>query len=254
MAEERLTEQEKLEKQRQQLFAGTKRINVVVAKNDIPAMTTIKQDDLGSDYVIESAVSPEIVAIEDAAQIVGKKILYSIGKNRQILWSYIEGFDRAAETSLASIITPKMRAVSIPISGAATVSSMVQPNDRVDILGTFSFPSKKKPNEMETATITVLQDVTILATGQTMAKQSGRRKPLIGAATYNTVTVEVTPNEAELLVFAQQMKGSLYLTLRNTADVSFEKDLPEINFEHIEKSLPEMNQYRQKVIRRKSNL
>src|SRR3989339_2090145 len=168
------------------------------------------------------------------------------------MWGNIEGSDRAAETSLASIISKNMRAISLPISGAATVSSMVQPNDRVDVLGTFSFPSKKKPNEMENATITVLQDVTVLATGQTMAKQAGKRRSQLGNASYNTVTVEVTPKEAELLVFAQQMKGSLYLSLRNSTDVSFEKELPEINFEHIEKSLPEMNQYRQKVIRHRT--
>lgn len=246
------SQKDKLDKERLQLYAGTKRIDVVVAKNDIPAMTTIRQDDLGSDSVIESAVSPEVVSIEDAPKIVGKKIMFTLGRNRQLLWSYIEGSDRAAETSLASIVTPRMRAISLPISGASTVSSMVQPNDRVDILGTFSFPSKKKPNEMENVTITVLQDVTILATGQTMAKQSGRRRPQVGNANYNTVTVEVTPKEAELLVFAQQMKGSLVLSLRNATDVSFEKELPEINFEHIETSLPELNQYRQKIIRHRN--
>ncbi|OGV69012.1 MAG: Flp pilus assembly protein CpaB [Lentisphaerae bacterium RIFOXYA12_FULL_48_11] len=246
------SQRDALEKERQKLYAGAKRIDIVVASSDIPSQTAIRKEDLGLDSVIESTVPPDVVTPEDAQQIIGKKVIFAVGRTRAIMWGNIEGSDRAAETSLASIISKNMRAISLPISGAATVSSMVQPNDRVDVLGTFSFPSKKKPNEMENATITVLQDVTVLATGQTMAKQAGKRRSQLGNASYNTVTVEVTPKEAELLVFAQQMKGSLYLSLRNSTDVSFEKELPEINFEHIEKSLPEMNQYRQKVIRHRT--
>jgi pilus assembly protein CpaB len=248
------SQQNDLDKERQRLYAGTKRIEIVVAKRDIPAQTAISRDDLGLDSLMESALPSDVLTPDDALKIIGKKVVFTVGKTKALVWSNIEGYDRQAETSLASIITPRMRAISLPIGGAATVSSMVQPNDRVDILGTFSFPSKKVPNEMENVTLTVLQDVTVLATGQTMAKQSGRRKPMAANANYSTVTVEVTPREAELLVFAQQMKGSLTLSLRNSADVFFEKELPEINFQHVESSLPELNMYRQKVIRHKTNL
>lgn len=245
---------EDLEKQRKALYAGAKQIEVVVAANEIPAGVSISKNDIGLYSYIESAVPDDVVTKDEWQKIVGKKLYFGIGKTRPILWSNIEGSEKSAESSLASIITPRMRAISLPISGAATVSSMVQPNDRVDILGTFAFPSKKVPNEMENVTITVLQDVTVLATGQIMAKQPGRRKPTMINSSYNTVTVEVTPREAELLVFAQQMKGSLILSLRNPSDVFFEKELPEVNFQRLESSLPELNQYRQKTIRHKTTL
>ena len=139
------------------------------------------------------------------------------------------------------------------ISGASGVSGMVQPTDRIDVLGTFSFPSKRVPGEMETVTLTILQDVTVLATGQRLAKQNVYRRS--GRDTsYSTVTVEVTPREGELLVFAQQIKGRLALALRNPSDVSFESDLPEINFEHLESKLPELNLFRQRNIRHKRDL
>ncbi|MDD4872563.1 MAG: Flp pilus assembly protein CpaB [Kiritimatiellae bacterium] len=244
------SQRDALEKERQKMYAGAKRVDIVVASSDIPSQTAIRKEDLGLDNVLESTVPPDVVTTDDAQQILGKKVIFAVGRNRAILWSNIEGADRSADLSLAAIVSPRMRAISLPISGSAAVSSLILPNDRIDILGTFSFPSKKVPGQMETVTLTVLQDVTVLATGQTIAKQSNlRRRHMAGSASYNSITVEVTPREAELLVFAQQMKGSLMLSLRNPTDVSFEKDLPEVNFQQIQTSLPELNQYRQKVIR-----
>jgi Flp pilus assembly protein CpaB len=66
------------------------------------------------------------------------------------------------------------------------------------------------------------------------------------------VTVAVTPREAELLVFVENMRGHLTLSLRNPEDISFEKNLPEVNFDRVEAALPELNAYRQQIIRNKS--
>jgi pilus assembly protein CpaB len=132
------------------------------------------------------------------------------------------------------------------------VSGMVEPNDHIDVLGTFTLPSTV-PGEMESVTLTVLQDVTVLATGQQLARQlSGGRRGARDTG-YSTVTLEVTPREAELLVFAQQARGKLTLSLRNPSDISFEKDLPKIDFKLLQTELPALNLYRQKNIRMKRN-
>ena len=102
-------------------------------------------------------------------------------------------------------------------------------------------------------TLTVLQDVTILATGQQTAKnmigQENRR-----SGGYSLVTLSVTPREAEMLVFAQQVKGRLTLSLRNPEDVGFERDLPRVDFDQIEVQLRELNLKRQADIRYKTNV
>ncbi len=141
-----------------------------------------------------------------------------------------------------------------PVLPEAIAEGLIRPGDRIDVLGTFSFPSKKAPGEMETATLTLLQDVTVLATGQQTARQ---RMGSIGESHsagmgYGTITVEVTPHEAELLVFAQQARGQLFLSLRHPDDISFEADLPAVNFDHIKDKLHEYNTFRQNEIRRKS--
>ena len=58
----------------------------------------------------------------------------------------------------------------------------------------------------------------------------------------------------EVLTFAQHVKGQLTLALRNPEDLSFEKDLPEVDFQLLENNLPELNRYRQQHIRLKKDL
>ena len=85
------------------------------------------------------------------------------------------------------------------------------------------------------------------------AERGGRVSDYVArAGGYTTVTLEVTPRETELLVFAQQLQGRLTLSLRNPSDVSFEKDLPSVDFNRLEESLPDLNQYRQRNIRHKT--
>lgn len=244
------SEKRKLEMERQRLYGGARRVAVVAAAQDIPAETTIKVEDLGQISIPESAFTERHITVDQYRQVVGRKTLLPINGREPILWSDIQG-GALSEGLLASIVTPGMRAVSLAIGGADAVSGMVEPNDKVDVLGTFTFPSRKKPGEMETVTLTLLQDVTVLAVGQKMAN----RRSLPGAAaSARTVTLEVTPREAEALVFAQQLKGGLTLTLRNPADVSFESNLPEVDFQYIDQRLPELNLYRQRNIRHKKNL
>jgi len=232
------------------LLASTRKIWVVAAAEDIPQGVKITKSDIGQIQVSEKDVPDRVVLPEDYEMIIGKKTAFPLKKNKVILWTDIEGGIQTRSASLSTMVQAGMRAISLPISGSAAVSCMVEPGDRVDILGTFTLPSSKNPAEMETVTLTLLQDVSVLAVGQITSRQMSSRQKQTPPS-YNSVTVEVTPRESELLVFAQQAKGSLTLALRNPSDVSFEKDLPETNFYELEKKLPELNQFRQKNIRGK---
>jgi len=90
-------------------------------------------------------------------------------------------------------------------------------------------------------TCTILQNVLVLATGSRTAKARGQA--LSGG--YSTVTLEVTPREAEMLAFAEQIKGRLVLSLRNRNDTSYEKELPKVDFAKIQGEIEELNLKRQ---------
>ncbi|MFU8781382.1 MAG: Flp pilus assembly protein CpaB [Kiritimatiellia bacterium] len=236
----------------EEFFQQQVQVRVLVAAHDIPSGTRLQQSDLIARNVFKVNVGDRAVEVKDGMRLLGRRVIFPIKKDSPVLWSDIEG-GAATDSGLASIINNRMRAISLSVGGAAAVSGMVKPNDKVDIIGTFSFPSKTIAGEMETVTLTVLQDVSILATGTQIASDQ-LAQPARTASGYSTVTVEVTPREAELLVFAEQLQGRLTLSLRNRDDVYFERDLPTVNFEHLQENLMEYNLYRQQHIRHKTNV
>jgi pilus assembly protein CpaB len=244
-----------LNNERQKLMAGVERVKIVVAGRDLPSRTVLKKDDLATRDEIKSAVGDNFVSPEEYYKILDKQLLFPLKLGAPILWSQVEAAERTRR-GLSSTIKVGMRAVSIAVSGAETVSGLIQPSDHVDILGTFTFPSRRQAGETEAVTLTMLQDVTILATGTRLGRQGAYGSDTWSqqAGGFSTISLEVTPREAEMLTFAQHVKGQLVLALRNEDDVSFEKALPEVNFEMIEKNLPELNTYRQLKIRNKKNL
>ncbi len=225
------------------------KIEVVGIKKDLPSGTVLTKDDIGSINVFANAYRGHVVKIEDHLALINRKTVRPLQANAVIFWSDIEGGEPGSR-GLAGDIKQRMRAISVNVSGAASVSGMVKPNDHVDVLGTFSFPSKTVQGEMELVTLTVLQDVLVLATGKDTAKTQLIADPRAGS-TYTMITLEVTPREAEMLAFSEQIKGRISLALRNPDDVYFEKTLPRVDFQMIQSEIESLNTYRQQQILRK---
>lgn len=241
-----------LDKERDKLYEGAVKVKVIVAKRDLPAMTVLGVEDLAIKSVYKSSVGDNVFMLEDLNRISGKRLKHSLKRGEPVWWSHVD-MPRDIQSGLAPIIKKRNRAVSISISGAAAVSSLVKPNDHVDVLGTFTFPSRTNPQQVESVTLTLMQNVTVLATGQQLARQT-TESATTQQAGYSTVTFEVSPREAELLVFAQQTRGQLYLTLRNPEDIYAEEELPSVNFDYLESVLKELNLKRQMKIRRTEDI
>lgn len=235
----------------QQLTRAYRTIDVLAVNRNLPAGTVLAYNDMAAIKVVEGSVRGHVVLVKDSEMLAGKKLIRSLEKGNPIYWSDLEGGDPFSR-GLANDIKNRQRAISISVGGAAAVSGMVKPNDHVDVLGTFSFPSTNRANEVEMVTLTVLQDVLVLATGRDTAKsQIGSADRAAGG--YSTVTVEVTPREAEMLVFAEQARGRLVLTLRNPADVWYETDLPRVDFSKIQDEIVTLNRFRQEKLLGKSS-
>lgn len=227
-----------------------RKVSVITVVKDIPQGGTIQREDLGSVEIFENQLRSDAVREDGWRDIVGRKALHRLDRGAPLFWTDIDG-GAPGNRGLAHDIKPGFRALSINVSGAASVSGMVRPNDRVDVLGTFSFPSPDNTGELELVTLTVAQDVTVLAAGNRTAKSSSVHPS--AASSYNTVTLEVTPREAEMLVFAEQIKGRLVLALRNPGDVNYESTLPRVDFGKIESEIEELNLFRQRTLLKKRN-
>jgi pilus assembly protein CpaB len=153
-----------LASERAKLYEGAVKIKIIAASKDLTAMTELTREDLGIISVYKSAVGDNVFLPEDADRVIGKRLKYPLKKNEPLWWTHVD-MPRDIQTGLAPVIRKGRRALSIAISGAAAVSGLVKPNDHVDVLGTFTFPSRTNPNQVESVTLTLIQDLTVLAPG-----------------------------------------------------------------------------------------
>jgi len=129
-----------------------------------------------------------------------------VGTGDILLFSH---FDRSLDAGLRDRIPQGMRAMSITVSEAGSVGYFVQPGDHVDVLGTMNV------NE-QLLTQTILEDVEILAVGGRDRTDSGAFYSREG---YSTITLAVTPEQAEKIVMSKIMlEDSMTLLLRRPDD------------------------------------
>lgn len=174
--------------------------------------------------------------------LIGRRLESAKEKGEILYWTDLKPAIRR-RTGLSNQIPPESRAVSIPVDNITSVAGLVQPEDHVDIIGTFRFPNMQGEKGFDTVTLTILQNVTILATGDDWGKYS----TVSGAARrrgYSTVTLALSPKEAEMIIFASS-KGKLSLSLRNSEETQFVHDLQSVNFRFLEKKIPEYNKERE---------
>ncbi len=148
-----------------------------------------------------NTVIPEtaIKTLEDAEGMVVKQNLYA----GEVLRS--ERITAKGEGStLASLITPQMRAVTIRVNDVVGVAGFLLPGNRVDVLNLF-----KRGGRLQTDV--VLANVKILAIDQRSSNDENKPK-LVRA-----VTLELNLEQAEVLMIAKG-RGKLQLALRNPND------------------------------------
>lgn len=223
---------------------------VLCLKRDTPAGTILSLSVLDSKEVPKVGLEDKAVKAKFSSRVIGRRLLVSSRAGEVLFWNDVEGGDTTQE-GLSADIKPQMRAMSINVSGAASVSGMVRPNDHVDVMGTFDFPSDEgKLKRGDPVTCTILQNVLVLAVGHDTAKsRTGRGSLGVSSSGYATVTLEVTPREAEMLAFAEQIRGRLALTLRSPTDLYYEKELPIVDFAKIKDEIVELNNKRQMKMR-----
>lgn len=236
-----------LNAERQKLIDRYGTMEVLAFARDVPSGAVLSRADIGKKTVPAMGMRGQAITPENFKDIIGRKTLVGHKEKEVLFWADIEGGDPTSK-GLSGDVKRQMRAMSINVNGAASVSGMVRPNDHVDVIGTFNFPDDEgKIKRGDPVTCTILQNVLVLATGRETSKS---RSGTFGQSSqnYSTVTLEVTPREAEMLAFAEQIKGRLVLTLRNRNDTSSEKELPQVDYLKIRQEIEELNLKRQQKL------
>jgi pilus assembly protein CpaB len=199
-----------IKKKESDVRRGWNLVPVVVAGSDVPEGTVVTLDMISQRQVPEQFVTSSVVRPESASHVVNQKVLVPLQAGDPLLWSQFETM-RASER-LSTKVQKKTRAITIEATKNASVGGWVRPNDHVDVIGTFRDPSTN-----ENTAVTLLQNVIVLATGKITGTTNVNLIPE-SQREYANVSLMVIPEEAEILVLAQEL-GELTLSLRNEDDV-----------------------------------
>jgi pilus assembly protein CpaB len=185
---------------------------VVIASVNIPARTKIKPQMLTKVMRVASSIEPGSVV--DPATVSGDIALTTIAQGSLITQSKI---GVPGVIGVTARLRPGQRAVSIPVDMVKSVSALIQPGDRVDVMASSGASGTRGPR-----TATIIRGATILAVNQTIDPNAAATPAAAGApagapapaAAPATVTLAVSAAQADLLTVAD-LNTTLRLALRS---------------------------------------
>jgi pilus assembly protein CpaB len=148
-----------------------------------------------------------IGALKSVADANGRVVRSSIVAGEPLLDSKLASGLSGKGGIMPMLVPPRLRGVTIKVDDATRESGFILPGSHVDILVSMS---RERGSQERVAKI-ILQDVAVLAAGQTVEMRDN--KPV----TVTTVTFALTPDQAERLALAQ-VEGKLMLATRNLSD------------------------------------
>lgn len=222
---------------------------VVKAQKDIKEQETILEDMVTLVKIPKAFLEPAAVSIDRSEvseeneedeeisderksklikSIIGTVAVVPIRKDEQITRNKLT--EPNIRTGLAPQVSPKRRAISIPVNDITGVSKLVKPGDRVDLIAVIDLGGEKTNKIAKT----VLQDVTVLATGRRITNNVARTieadpvggkdkiRSLAEDFSFNTVTLEVDPLQAQMIaLILAGGESALSLALRNSDDMGY---------------------------------
>lgn len=176
---------------------------VVVAAQDLPIGIKLDARHLRTLDWPEDAVPPN--AIADPKSLLGSLTTASFLQNEPLRLAKLAKGDQPGILPLR--IPDGMRAVSVRVNDVTGISGFVAPGTKVDIIAVM----QTKHVDGGVGAFTLLQDIEVLAIAQDMDARGAEPKVV------KTVTVLVTPNQAERLALASN-SATLQLALRGYQD------------------------------------
>lgn len=178
---------------------------VIVSREYIPEGTVVTKEMLTTEEVPLGQVRQD--AFQDRDEIVGMVTKTPFYPGEQFLSQKLANVGEVND-GLAYAISAGKRAVAIAVNEVVAVGNMLLPGDRVDVVAVLEEVEEDKRIPYA---ILFAEDLRVLAVGQALRPdQKGTTPP-------STVTLEVSPAEAQKLVLAAE-RGSIRLILRGATD------------------------------------
>ncbi len=198
-------------------FVAVFSVNRVIIAKTMPSEPVRKVVVAEADITSGSVLSPRLLkavawpqhlvpshAVSSVGQVDGRVLNVALSKGEPVLLSKLAPEGTAA--GLGGLLKEEMRAFTVKVDDVSGVAGFVHPGDHVDVLMTLPM---LETNKGEQISRTILQDIKVLTAGQVW-QANGQNEP----KTVNTVTLEVSPEQSEILNLAST-QGKIRLTLRS---------------------------------------
>lgn len=187
-------------------------VSYVVANGDLTSGSIIDpfdsqqfavRSDIPADLAQSNAITPN-----DADAISGALLIANMKRGDILTWQMVDTDERR---QLASKLLPGRRALTIPVDDQSSISSMLKPNDRIDLLLSYD-----KGGMVVAAPL--LQNVRVIATGDNVSTNymaSGQ-----SLDRYANITLDLSIDDVSRVTTALDL-GRISAVLRNPDDVSY---------------------------------
>ena len=197
-------------------------VDILVAADTLQVGKIVRDEDLVWQRWPENAVNPNYIikgpenGKQEIDDFVGSAVRVEMVSGEPIVSSKV--FTRGEAGFLSGVLTPGMRAITIAVSAETGTAGFVLPGDRIDIMVVFDAEVENQvtgEKDDHVVSETVLEDIRVLAIDQRVAADTNSEEAIETLSdVVETVTVEVTPNQAQALAVADSM-GRLRLALRS---------------------------------------
>jgi pilus assembly protein CpaB len=194
--------------------AAAARVTVLSAAHPVRAGTLLKPEDLAAKQItVGEAGDDSSLDTQDARHaLAGAMVQHSLDvgdvvRMKDVMRPGDHGF-------LAAVLGPGMRAVSVGVDAITGSAGLIWPGDRVDLILTQAIGDASVPVGHRIAAETVLSGVRVIAIDQQLV-QGVAPDGTEGKA--RTVTMEVTPTQAERVAVAMRI-GRLSLAVQSAGD------------------------------------
>ena len=185
-------------------------VSLLIAARSLRAGALLKPDDLA----VEQRPAKNVPAggqIDTEAvrsELLGAMIRRNLARGEAVLSA--DALNPGDRGFLAAVLGSGMRAVTVGVDAVTGLAGLVWPGDRIDLILSQSQEGSDVPPARRVSAETVLHDVRVLAIDRQLIQGATSESPESQAA--RTVTLEVTPSDAERVMVAARL-GHLSLSV-----------------------------------------
>ena len=186
--------------------SDTKMVQVVVASADIPPGTALVESNLSFAPMPPASLPRE--PFTDPATLLGRVVATPLLKGQLVLENALApaGVGRGPQ----ALVPAGMRAITVEVNEFSGLAGMLLPGCRVDVVSTLQDRKRERA-----VAKTIVSNVRVLAVGRQLTSLPADDE---ASAVSKSVTLLVTPHEAEAVELASNSGGKTRLVLRGTLD------------------------------------